>query len=179
MADFKKYEKRLQEFEGTVYANKPSDKGGPTNSGITIDTFQMFYGQDKTIEDLKKMTYEQWYHIMKGGFWDRCKADQIKNQSVAEIFVDWTINSGWKMIKKVQKIVGVVEDGIVGPKTITAINSCNQQALHYRIKKARAQWYIGCVDGDLDLDPRATILPTNIANIDGWMRRLGNMLYKK
>lgn len=179
MADFNKYEKRLQDWEGSGYSNKASDKGGPTNSGITIDTFRMFYGQDKTIEDLKNMTYEQWRRIMKGGFWDKCKADQINNQSVAEIFVDWTINSGWGMIKKVQKIVGVAEDGIVGPKTIMAINSCNQRALHYRIKKARALWYLGCVDGGIDLNPRATILPTNIANIDGWMRRLGNFLYAK
>ena len=179
MADFKTYEKRLQSWEGSGYSNKPSDKGGPTTSGITLDTFQLFYGADKTIEDLKKLTYEQWYHIMKGGFWDKCKADEIKNQSVAEIFVDWTINSGWAMIKRVQKIVGVKEDGIVGPRTITAINSCNQQALHYRIKKERALWYFKCVDHNMDLDVRAAILPTNIANINGWLRRLGDFLYKK
>lgn len=179
MAEFKIYEKRLQNWEGFGYSNNPSDKGGPTTSGITLDTFRMFYGADKTIEDLKRLTYEQWYHIIKGGFWDKCRADEIKNQSVAEIFVDWTINSGWGKIKDVQKIVGVAEDGIVGPRTLTAINSCNQRVLHYRIKKARALWYIKCVDSGQDLNIHASILPINMANFDGWMRRLGDFLFRK
>lgn len=178
MANFKTYEKRLQEAEGGGYYNKPTDKGGPTTSGITWETYKLFF-PNKTFEQFKKMPYEDWYFIMKNGFWDKCHADEIKNQSVAEIFVDWTINSGWGKIKDVQHIVGTKEDGIVGPKTVTAINSCNQRALHYLIKRARHIWFIKCVDGGRDIDPRATVLPTNIANYDGWCNRLDKFMYKK
>lgn len=178
MANFKTYEKKLQEAEGSGYHNKPTDKGGPTTSGITYSTYKLFF-PNNTFEQFKKMTYADWYFIMKNGFWDRCRADEIKNQSVAEIFVDWTVNSGWERIKNVQKIVGVTQDGIVGPKTLVAINNCNQQALHYLIKKARHNWFMQCVDGERGLDPRATILPTNIANYDGWCNRLDKFMYKK
>lgn len=178
MADFKKYESRLMVSEGSGYHNKPTDKGGPTTSGITYTTYKLFY-PDKSLADFKTMPYAEWYHIMKEGFWDRCKADQIKNQSIAEIFVDWTINSGWGKIKDVQKIVGVNPDGIVGPKTIAAINSCNAQALHYLIKKARHLWFMKCVDGSRDLNPRASILPVNIANYDGWCNRLDRFQWDK
>ncbi len=178
MANFKLYESKLQAAEGTGYSNKPTDLGGATTSGITWTTYKMFF-PNKTFEQFKAIPYEDWYYVMKNGFWDRCWADQILNQSVAEIFVDWTINSGWGKIKDVQRIVGVKEDGIVGPKTITAINSCNQRALHYLIKKARQLHYHKCVDGNRDLDPRASILPTNIANFDGWCNRLDKFMFKK
>ena len=176
MAKFETYEKKLQAAEGSGYSNKKTDKGGPTTSGITFTTYQMFY-PDNSFAHFQQMPYEEWRHIMKNKFWDKCRADEIKNQSVAEIFVDWTINSGWARIKDVQKIVGVSQDGIVGPKTITAINSCNQRALHYLIKKARQLWYHRCVDGGRDVNPRASILPTNIANFDGWCNRLDRFMY--
>ena len=178
MANFNLYEPKLQEAEGVGYHNKPTDKGGPTTSGITFTTYQMFFPK-KTFEQFQKMTYEEWRYIMKGGFWDKCSADKIANQSVAEIFVDWCINSGTAMIKKVQRIVGVDEDGIVGSKTLAAINSCNQQALHYLIKKSRQLWYQQCVESGRELNPRASVLPTNIANFDGWCNRLDKFLYKK
>ena len=178
MANFKLYEKKLIGAEGEGYSNKPTDKGGPTTTGITYTTYKMFF-PNKTFEEFKKMPYEDWYFIAKGGFWDRCKANEIKNQSVAEIFVDWTFNAGWGKIKDVQRIVGVQQDGIVGPKTILAINSCNQQALHYLIKKARQLNFHQCIDGSRDLDPRATVLPTNISNFDGWCNRLDKFMYKK
>ena len=178
MANFDLYEKKLQEAEGGGYHNKPTDSGGHTTSGITWTTYQMFFPKN-SFEHFKKMPYSEWRLIMKGGFWDKCRADEIKDQYVAEIFVDWTINSGWLRIKDVQRIVGVTQDGIVGPKTITAINSCNPQALHYLIKKARQLWFHKCVDGGRDIDPRATILPTDIANFDGWCNRLDKFMWKK
>lgn len=178
MANFDLYEKKLQEAEGIGYYNKPTDSGGPTTSGITYDTYKLFY-PNNSFEHFKKMPYEEWRAIMKGGFWDKCKADQINDQYVAEIFVDWTINSGWLRIKDVQRIVGVTQDGIVGPKTLAAINSCNPRALHYLIKKARQLWFHKCVDGGRDINPRATVLPTNIANFDGWCNRLDKFMWKK
>ena len=66
-------------------------------------------------------------------YWDFCKADQIGSQSVAEIIVDWYVNSGFIGLKKVQKILGVEQDGKFGPITIGAINSRSAKCLHYQI----------------------------------------------
>jgi lysozyme family protein len=177
MADFNTYAKKLRKWEGTKFTILEGDKGGATNSGVTLSTFRLFYGADKTVEDLKRMTQEQWNAIMKGGFWDKCKADQIKNQSVAELFVDWCVNAGVGMIKNVQKILRVDADGIVGPKTLTALNSCNQKVLHYKIKKARLEHYFYCVEGTRIVDINTYYPPANIKWFDGWVNRTADFQF--
>ena len=169
MASFDKYVPRLKQWEGG-YGNHPNDSGGPTMCGVTIATFRQFYGQDKTVADLQKMTNEQWRRIMKGGFWDKCWGDQIKSQAVAEIFVDWCINSGPGMIKKVQAILNVAQDGIVGPKTVAAINAARPKLLHFKIKSARAAWFETLVVNNPG---------KNMCMYDGWMARLGDFKLKE
>ena len=71
------------------FVDDPLDRGGATNKGITIGTFRNFYGKEATVEQLKNITDEQWLHIFKCGFWDKWKADDINNQSIADIVVDW------------------------------------------------------------------------------------------
>ena len=137
MASFDKYAPRLKKWEG-AFVDHPADAGGATMYGVTLTTFRMLFGEDKTVADLKAMTEAQWRQIMKGYFWDKCWGDMIVSQPVAEIIVDWCINSGMGMLRKIQAIVGTKVDGISGPKTVNAINGYNQQVLHYKIKAARA-----------------------------------------
>ena len=168
MALFSRYAPTLKKLEGG-FVNNPADPGGATNMGVTLATFQQWYGADKTVADLRMMTDAQWTAIMKGGYWDKCLADQIKNQSVAEMIVDWCINSGNGIVRKVQGIVGVTADGIVGPKTIAAINRYDQQNLHFRIKKARAEYYASLVDNR----------KSNLAFYDGWISRIAQLNFKR
>lgn len=167
MASFDKYEPKLKRWEGG-YAKDPDDTGGATNIGVTLTTFRLFFGQDKTEADLRAMTEAQWRHIMKGGFWDKCWADQIRSQAVAEIIVDWCVNSGVGMIKKVQGIVGTRQDGVMGPKTLAAINAAKAQLLHFNIKAARAAYYETIVRNR----------PANMTFYDGWLNRLASYQYK-
>ena len=69
----------------------------------------------KSVEDATK--------IMEKGYWGRWKASQIDSQAVANILVDWTWCSGAWGIKIPQRLLGLVEDGSVGPKTIEAVNA--------------------------------------------------------
>ena len=140
MARFDLYAPKLKKWEG-VFVYHKNDPGKETNMGVTLATFRQWFGQDKTVEDLKNMTDAQWTRIMKKGYWDVCGADYIENQSVAEIFVDWCINAGPGIIRKVQSIVGVEVDGKVGPKTLIAINAYCQKCLHCKIKDARIKFY--------------------------------------
>lgn len=167
MASFDKYSPKLKRWEGG-FVNNPADPGGATNCGVTLSTFRMYFGSDKTEQDLMAMTPEQWRKIMKGGFWDRCWGDQIRSQCVAEIIVDWCINSGTGMIKKVQAIVGTAQDGIMGPKTLAAINAARPQLLHFYLKAARAAYYESIVRSR----------PSNIVFYDGWFNRLADFKYR-
>lgn len=168
MANFDKYAPGLSSWEGGFGLNK-NDAGGWTNRGVTLDTFRQYINPDATPEDLKRMTEGQWRSIMKGKFWDACNADMIKDQSVAEIFVDWCINSGLGMIKKVQGIIGTKTDGIVGPKTLAAINQWNAKRLHFSIKQARLE-YFGAITYNRS---------QNLEFYDGWINRVAALRYGK
>ena len=104
---------------------------------------------------------------MKAGYWDKCKADQIDSQAVAEILVDWCINSGMVGLLRVQELVGAKPDGIAGPITLSLINSSDPRLLFERIKAARNQFYINIVKRD----------PKKKVFMPGWMNRLGLFEY--
>ena len=161
MADFKRYAKKLIQLEGG-YTNHPDDQGGPTNQGVTLNTYRSYCGQEKTIKDLRNMSYGIWCDIMKDMYWDKCLADKIDNQSIAEILVDWCVNSGFVGLRKVQEIVGTKPDGIAGPKTLAAINAADAKELFDRIMAARKQFFINIVKRN----------PNQKVFINGWMNRL-------
>ena len=60
----------------------------------------------------------------KKEFWDKARLDEVYSQQVAnEIFIAG-VNMGMKKaIMMAQRLVGVTEDGVVGPKTLKAINA--------------------------------------------------------
>lgn len=166
MANFDTYGNKLWRLEGG-YVDHPNDRGGATNRGITLSTYKRACGLDKTIEDLKNMTYEEWRHITKVLYWDLMSADNIANQSIAEICVDWLYNSGPIAIRKIQSIIGVKPDGVVGNMTLTALNSLDQASLHSRLKDARKQFYIGIIQRS----------PSQKVFMAGWMKRLESFIF--
>ena len=167
MADYKKLIPFILKWE-CGFVNDPLDKGGATNKGVTIATFRQFYGADATVEQLNGITDKQWNHIFKSGYWNRWLADEIRSQSVANILVDWLWLSGSPAIKNPQRLLGVVPDGAVGPKTIAAVNAVGARKLFDDIKAARVQ-YIN------DIIVRT---PTNERFRRGWMNRLDALQFE-
>lgn len=168
MADFNKYASKLIILEGGYVWHK-DDNGGPTMSGVTLKTYQKYYGADKTKEDLKNIPYGHWCHIMKDGYWDKVKGDEIDNQSVAELIADWAVNSGQAGIRKAQDVIGCKPDGIVGPITLSLINTADAETLHDRLWKARQQHYINIVKRN----------PKQKVFMNGWMNRLNQFKYEE
>ena len=74
MADYRKLVPFIKKWEGG-FSNHPQDRGGATNKGVTLTTYRMVYGKDKTVDDLKNMTESQWNYIFKKLYWDKWKAD--------------------------------------------------------------------------------------------------------
>nr|VFK39655.1 MAG: Lysozyme family protein [Candidatus Kentron sp. SD]VFK45089.1 MAG: Lysozyme family protein [Candidatus Kentron sp. SD]VFK78267.1 MAG: Lysozyme family protein [Candidatus Kentron sp. SD] len=106
------------------YVDHPKDPGGATNRGVTLSTFQRFYGRRMGKEDLRAITDEQLRHIYKTGYWDRCRCDDLP-EGVDYVVFDQAVNSGpGRSAKWLQKTIGVPEDGGVGPRTIGAASRC-------------------------------------------------------
>lgn len=152
------------------FVDDPLDRGGATNKGITIGTFRNFYGKDATVEQLKHITDEQWLHIFKSGYWDKWKADDIENQSIADIVVDWAWASGTvTSIKQVQKILGVAVDGIVGNDTLTAINTEYQRSLFVKIHSRRIEFVENIVKRN----------PSQSRFLKGWKNRINSLTFSE
>ena len=152
------------------FVDDPLDRGGATNKGITIGTFRNFYGNDATVEQLKNITDEQWLHIFKSGYWDKWKADDIENQSIADIVVDWAWASGTATsIKQVQKILGVAVDGIVGNDTLTAINIAVQRSLFDKIRSRRIEFVENIVKRN----------PSQSRFLKGWKNRINSLTFSE
>ena len=167
MADYTKLIPIIKKWEGG-YSDNPNDRGGATNSGVTLAVYQSVYGKNKTKNDLKKMTNEQWNYIFTKLYWNKWKADEIKNQSIANILVDWVWMSGLGTIKKIQSLFGLTADGIVGNKTISYINSHDQEEVFNKIWNRRKQFYESLVKNN----------PSQKVFLKGWMNRLNTFKFQ-
>lgn len=165
LADF------ILSFEGG-YVNHPNDKGGPTNMGVTLKTWQT-QGYDKNndgridAKDVKLITKADAISILLRCYWNRWKADGIKDQSIANILVDWIWISGTPGITLVQAMLGVKADGIVGKQTLKALNAQNPQQFFARIKARRKQYIAGIIARN----------PSKRVFEKGWLRRLEAINY--
>lgn len=173
MAQVEKLTPFILKWEGG-FVNDPDDLGGATNMGVTFVTYQT-YRKAKglpapTIDDLKSLTTEEWTDILKGTYWNRWKADEIRNQSIANILVDWVWASGVYGIKIPQEILEVTVDGIVGKNTIAAINNYSPQAeLFGRIKQARYDY----------IERICEKRPANRKFRNGWRNRVKDFKYSE
>lgn len=150
-------------------ANDPDDRGGATMVGITLKTFCDYCFRKKlpepNVAKLSQLSYSDWLEILKTMFWDRWQADIITDQRVAEILVDWVWTSGSYGITIPQKLLGVKTDGIVGPKTLYAVNSRNPETLFQSLSQARISY----------IDSICQNRPANRIFRNGWLRRINSL----
>ena len=174
MASINKLAQFILKWEGG-FVDDPDDAGGATNMGVTIGTWrQVGYDRDGDgdidVDDLRLLTAEDVVErLLRPFYWNRWRADEIENQSLANILVDWVWASGKPGITIPQQVLRVSVDGIVGKKTLAALNSHpDQRALFDRIKAER----------HLFLAKITANRPKNLKFLVGWTRRLNEINYE-
>lgn len=97
------------------YVNHPADPGGETKFGISKRSYPD--------ENIKAMTLERAEELYFRDFWTPLKCDKL-HPALAEFVFDFGVNSGMPTAAKaVQKAVGALPDGNIGPKTLALISS--------------------------------------------------------
>ncbi len=165
MADFKIAMAKTAPFEGG-WNHVKGDNGGETYKGIARKFYPDWAGwaiidshkplkHNTIIKDERLDNLVDEFYITKKWL----KLGGIAIQAVANQIFDFTVNSG-RGAKIVQGLLGVAQDGIIGAKTIEAINRAGI-ALNEDIKQARIKYLTGLVEKD----------PQQEKFLKGWLRR--------
>lgn len=119
MSDFNLILPQTLSFEGGTTV----DHAGLTHRGITQSTYDAYAKQNglKT-KPVTELNYGETKDFYYNEFYKKPNFDKLP-QKVSAVAFDYGVNSGPSQASKsLQRIVGVKDDGIVGPKTIAAIN---------------------------------------------------------
>lgn len=159
------------------YANYLQDKGGPTNYGISLRFLKSLgnfgdFNRDGYINDsdIKALDVDKAKSIYKQEFWDKGGYGRINNEILAEAVFDFAVNLGPSTAHKlIQKAINLYsapltlkEDGILGEKTIQAINVANPLKLMLFFRSIVIWHYIQITEKD----------PTQKKFINGWLKRV-------
>lgn len=147
------------------YVDQSTDPGRQTNLGITLATLQHYYGANRIatpqdVRDLTPATVAPIYMV----FWRAVHADLLPLGVDLAVF-DWAINSGpGNGAKGLQGALGVAQDGLIGPATLTAALAANPAELIEKISAAR-----------LVFDETETNPAERTQDIRGWTSRINKI----
>ena len=176
MADVSQLIDKILKWEGEAFTNDPNDLGGATKYGVTFNTFAPWfkgkYGKEATIDDLKNLDKAGYTEILRDLYWDKCDADSIRNQQVANSVVDWFYNAGYHATKDIQEVLGIhPADGILGTASIATINviaNQNPEMVVNTIADRREAFYRNIVAAN----------PSQGRFLQGWLNRTNDYRYQ-
>lgn len=134
MANFDDAMTVVLRHEGGMAVNT-DDNGGPTNYGISTPTYSLYIGRPATLDDIVNMPLTVAKKIY-AQYWLAVKGDGITSQDVANVFMDMAVLRGLQAASKsIQKVLGLKQDGVIGPASLAAINAANPGALMYGFQR--------------------------------------------
>ena len=112
--------KQVLKYEGGK-VDDPRDPGGRTAYGITQDTYDAWRKkQNLPTVDVFTISQADVAAIYRQEYWDRIRGDDLPAGVDFAVF-DYAVNSGVsRAAKTLQAVVGVTQDGQIGPQTIQA-----------------------------------------------------------
>lgn len=139
------------------YVNDPVDPGGETKYGIAKNA-------NPTV-DIKHLDWEGAKAIYFAHYWLTAKCDKMDNR-VAVLHFDGAVNNGvGQAAKFLQRAVGAVADGAIGPATLALLNAKDSRDVCNDICDQREQFYRNIVAAH----------PEQSKYLNGWLRRISEM----
>lgn len=138
------YIPRILKHEGG-FVDHPKDPGGATNRGVTIGTLKRLgidvdSDGDSDIYDLRNLRESDAVRVFKLFYADKVQADLLPI-GLDYAMTDFAVNSGpSRAAKHLQRILGVEQDGDIGPKTIAKVAECDPAALIASLSDSRLRF---------------------------------------
>jgi lysozyme family protein len=112
------------------YVNHPEDPGGATNRGVTQVTYDAWRrSKGQAPRDVRRITDDEVTAIYRTQYWDTIRGDSLP-PGVAYCVFDAAVNSGpARAVRWLQEVAGVVVDGIVGVRTLAAVEAMPPEEL--------------------------------------------------
>jgi lysozyme family protein len=169
MADFKAAFAFVLQHEDSTRSGKVTvDAGGRTRFGIAEKFHpglpeEFFTGPaEDALAEAEKIEERE--------YWDAMRLAEVKNQNVANKLFDMGVNMGVRQAAVYAQRAAnalaaidacVAEDGVIGRKTLAAINAANQIAYYQLLCELSAAHY----------QHLAAVNPAQAVNLKGWMKR--------
>lgn len=107
------------------WVDHPSDPGGETMMGVTKKVWEDWVGHSVPPGSMKKLTVKDVAPLYKAKYWDKVRGDDLPDGVDYAVF-DYAVNSGIsRSVKTLQRCAEVADDGVIGPKTLAAVQSKN------------------------------------------------------
>ena len=161
-------ERSMRAIEGVLereggFVDHPSDRGGPTNMGITLDTLRSYRGSPVLPSDIRDLTLTEAVEIYDQFYIKNPKLWLLHHDWLFEIVFDMAVNHGpRRAVLILQKACCVIEDGVLGPITAGVANAMDKATLLRALDRERALYYARIVRNDR----------TQGDFIVGWVKRM-------
>jgi len=147
------------------YSNHPADKGGETNRGVTATVYAQYRKSRGLLpRSVRLISDAEVEEIYRTQYWDAAGTSLLPPK-LALCHFDWAVNSGTnRAIKTLQQVVGVTQDGLIGPQSSRAIAAAltmqGERPLCSSYNAIREEKY------------RHWAVGRQAVFLDGWMNRL-------
>lgn len=108
-----------------LYSNNPKDPGGETMMGVTKAAWSTYLKRPIADGEMAKLTVADITPFYKALYWDKSYCPQLP-LGIDYMVFDASVNMGvGQSIRLLQKSLGCVADGVIGPNTMKLINETN------------------------------------------------------
>lgn len=149
MADFTQaFERMIRNEGGYVLHTVKGDRGGMTYSGIARKSWPNWTGWN-ALDNGESPPAEMVRRFYHAYFWRPVQGNGIISQRVAQTLFDFGVNAGVKTATILaQTVAGSTPDGIMGEKTLSAINAMDEDKFVMAYTLAKLARYAQIVTRD-------------------------------
>jgi lysozyme family protein len=155
---------RIIKSEGG-YVNDPADRGGETNLGVTIGAWGAYLGRAIQPGEMAKLTQETVKPFYRSMYWDKVQGDDLPIGVDYAVF-DFAVNAGvGRAAKFLQRAVGALDDGAIGPGTLALVAKTTPGELLDNFAEQKEAFYNSLAEKN----------PTQKKFLKGWMARVDHV----